>query len=344
MLSTGRRAALKNGRIGQYQTLYNHGDRRSPRHHIERGGVHVLAHQVASIYQQQDEDNHYRKPKAIAHLRENQDFPQWRVRQQHDTGAHYDQDRVQPVKNRRLFEFVVDSRLKAQSFADHMRGGERQDRGREKRSVQQTEGKQDARATPGQGNQRLRRLRSIGDVAMAGGIQGRRGANDDEEHNHHATHAAEQHIRARLRILTRADFFLHETGLQIEKLPRSDGGPNQPHQHDQIAGFKLDVRNDGVTRSLQPIRMCKNRREQIRKIQNAREQKNHLNLAIRSLQYKRPDQRSGDGHRDVLAHAKNLHGRRHASKFRNQVGQVHEKAGDHHKERRPESEFLANQI
>ena len=40
--------------------------------------VHVVAHQVAAIDEQQDENQHDGQPDAVAHLREDQNFPQRR--------------------------------------------------------------------------------------------------------------------------------------------------------------------------------------------------------------------------------------------------------------------------
>src|SRR6266481_5925163 len=50
--STRGSAALKNGGVGQNQAQNNHGDGRCPGHYVEGCGVHVFAHQVATVHQQ----------------------------------------------------------------------------------------------------------------------------------------------------------------------------------------------------------------------------------------------------------------------------------------------------
>src|SRR5580704_10005903 len=100
-----------------------------------------------------------------------------------------------------------------------MRGGERQNRGGEERGVQQTERKGKSRPLPRQRDQGLGGLDRIGNVTLAGNIQGGGGGDDNEEYDDHATDAADKNIGARLRILAGADFLFDEPGLEVEKLP-----------------------------------------------------------------------------------------------------------------------------
>ncbi len=84
--------------------------------------------------------------------------------------------------------------------------------------------KRSAAHFPATGLKRLGRLRRVADVGQAMGVQRGGAANDDEEHDHHAGDAADQHVQARMLVLARRDSFLDEARLQIEKLPGSDGG------------------------------------------------------------------------------------------------------------------------
>ena len=131
---------------------------------------------------------------------------------------------------------MIDSGFEAETFADHVRGGKRQNRGSEDRGVQQTEGEEVTGPHACERDQGTSRVLGFVDVAMAGGVKSRGGTNDNEENDDHATDASDKDIGAGLRILAWADFFLHESSLQVEKLPRSDGGADQTGKHEQIIG------------------------------------------------------------------------------------------------------------
>src|SRR3982074_23856 len=109
-----------------------------------------------------------------------------------------------------------------------MGGRQRQNGRREQRSVQEAEREKNACAASRQGNQGLRRLRRIGDIAMARYIQRRRRADDDEEDDYHAAYAAKEDIRARLGILPRTNFFLDEARLEVKELPRRNRCADEP--------------------------------------------------------------------------------------------------------------------
>ncbi len=106
----------------------------------------------------------------------------------------------------------------------------------------------------------------------------------------------------------------------------------------------MQIWDDDVLGRLQPIRLGKNRRDDVRDVKPARNQEDNFDLPIRSSKHQDPDQDGRDGNRDVSADVKHFHGCRHARKFRNDVGQVNEETRDHYKKRGAEAEFLANKI
>src|SRR5208283_5083468 len=67
----------------------------------------------------------------------------------HENPTGYDQQRVKPVKERRIAELHVNAGLEAQAFADCVGGRKRQDRGREERSVEQSDGEKNVGVLPG---------------------------------------------------------------------------------------------------------------------------------------------------------------------------------------------------
>ena len=69
---------------------------------LKRQGVGEFAHQVAAVDQQKNENQHDGQPDAVAHLRIDQDFPERRLRNQNDSRADHDQQRVQRVERRAL--------------------------------------------------------------------------------------------------------------------------------------------------------------------------------------------------------------------------------------------------
>src|ERR1700688_2668865 len=179
---------------------------------------------------------------------------------------------------------------------------------------------------------------------MTGGVKRRRGTNDDEENDDHATDASNKHVGAGLRILAWADFFLHKASLQIEKLPRSDGGADQASKHDQIIRTEVKAGNDRSTRSSDPVRLGQERRNYVGDIKATGEEKDDLRLTVGAYQYERPHEDCGDRHRYIFAHMENFHSGRNTGKFRDYVSQIHEKTGDHHEERGAEAEFFADQV
>ena len=78
---------------------------------------------------------------------------------QHDAGADHDQQREQPVKDRRLAEPLVHAGFETQAFAHRVGRGERQDAGGEQRRVEQAGGEQQKRVLA-EWLQALARLRS----------------------------------------------------------------------------------------------------------------------------------------------------------------------------------------
>src|SRR5207302_7646120 len=104
------------------------------------------------------------------------------------------------------------------------------------------------------------------------------------------------------------------------------------------------IRNYCVFRGDQPIRLGQDGGKYVGKIEDAGEKKNNFHLTVGSSNNQDPNDDRCDWHRDVLADPKNLHGCRDTGKLRHHVRQVHKKARDHYEKRRPEPEFLANEI
>src|ERR1700730_17665471 len=104
---------------------------------------------------------------------------------------------------------MIDAGFKAEAFANHVRGRERQNGSGEDRGVQQTECEQVARQGTWERAQGASCVFAFVDIAMTGGVKSRRSTNDNEENDDHAADASDEYIGARLRILARADFFLH---------------------------------------------------------------------------------------------------------------------------------------
>ncbi len=250
---TGRRSAsggAVEGLEDQDEGQDDHKDGGDPGNDVEDEGVGVFAHEIFAVDEEQNEDDDDGEPDAVADLREDEDFPEWGVGEKDDAAADDDEDGVEPVEGGGFAEFVIDASFEAQAFADDVSGGERKDGGGKERGIEKAEGKGEAGPLPCQWDEGFGGFGSIGDVGQAGGVQRGSGANDDEENDDHATDAAEQDIEAGLRVLARANFLFDEARLQIEKLPRGDGGADESGKSDEITEIKWILGDDGHAGSL----------------------------------------------------------------------------------------------
>ena len=175
-------------------------------------------------------------------------------------------------------------------------------------------------------------------------MQGGSGADDDKEHDDHATDAAEEDVQPGLRILARANFLFDEAGLQIEKLPRRDGGADQRGESDQITGIPMDAGNDGHASGENPIGFREDCGKQIGEIERAGDQEDDFDLAGSSLQHQNPDGDGGERHGDEFADAEELRGGGDTGEFGDDVAEVDEESGDHDEKGGAEAELFADQI
>ena len=121
---TARRCGtwLRNeGSVQEDQREDDHDDARGPGDDVEAPGVGVLAHQIAAIDQDQNEDEDDRQPDAVAYLRINQNFPERRLGNEHDARADHDERGVKRIKCGSFFEFAVETGFEAKAFADDVR-------------------------------------------------------------------------------------------------------------------------------------------------------------------------------------------------------------------------------
>jgi len=132
MLSTDRRAALKMAVRLITQAQDNHGDSSRPSHQLNVW-CSIFAHQVARFTSSKMKiTTTAAKNRCLPGKKSN--FPQRCVRQQHNTGPHHDQDRVQPVKIGASL-ILWHARLETKPFANHDAQWKAQNRRREERSV-----------------------------------------------------------------------------------------------------------------------------------------------------------------------------------------------------------------
>ena len=92
--------------------------------------VYVFTHQVLAIDEQQHEDDHQGQQHAVQHLRQDDHADEFAVgNKQNSDGSAGDQQRVQPVEDRRVFESAIQTGLQAQPFANRVGRGKGQDGG-----------------------------------------------------------------------------------------------------------------------------------------------------------------------------------------------------------------------
>ena len=163
-LSQSGAGGLEQGRIYEQERNEYHHDARAPGHHVEAQRIDMLAHQIAPIDQKKDENEHYRQPDSVGHLREDKNFQQRCVRKQDDARADNNEPRIQRIKRGSLPHLVIQTGFKTKTFTNDVSGGKRKDGSSEQGCVQKSESEQ-VRGPPSRhGPQRLRRLRRVADV------------------------------------------------------------------------------------------------------------------------------------------------------------------------------------
>src|ERR1700730_8544627 len=130
---------MEDGDVDEDEGENDHGYGGDPGDDVESARIHQVTHEVATIYQQEDEYQHDGKPDTVTYLRKDEYFLKRGAGNQDDGGADNDHPGVKAVENRGVIELVVDARFETHALADHVRGGQGQDGGGEERGVQEPE-------------------------------------------------------------------------------------------------------------------------------------------------------------------------------------------------------------
>ena len=104
----------------------DHGDGGDPGDDVEQECIGVLSHEVFAVDEKKNKDDDDGEPDAVAQLRKDEDFPEWRVGQKNDAGAHDDEHGVKPVEGGGFAEFVINAGFKAHAFANDVGRRERE--------------------------------------------------------------------------------------------------------------------------------------------------------------------------------------------------------------------------
>ena len=252
---------LVNGLDDENEGEDDHGDSSDPGDEVEEETVGVFTHEIFAVDEEKNEDDDDGKPNAIADLREDEDFPERGVGDKNDAAADKNENGIEPVEGWGFAELVVETGFEAEAFADDMRGGERKDGGSEEGGVEKAEGEGKASPLASERDEGFGSLTGVGDIGEAVAVQGRCGADDDEEDDDHAGDGAEKDVEAGLGILTGANLFLDETRLQVKELPRCDGGADESSERDEISCVEMDAGDDGHACCENPVGLGQNSRE-----------------------------------------------------------------------------------
>ena len=68
--------------VNEDEGQYDHRDGGDPRDPVEGATVYLVAHQIAPIHQEKDEDQNQGQKNSVRHLRQHRDPHKWRPRNQ----------------------------------------------------------------------------------------------------------------------------------------------------------------------------------------------------------------------------------------------------------------------
>src|ERR1700730_5008728 len=114
---------MEDGDVDEDEGENDHGCGGDPGDDVESARIHQVTHEVAAIYQQEDEYQHDGKPDTVTDLREDENFFKRRTGNQDDGSADNDHSGVEAVEDRSIVELVIDACFETHSLANHVRGG-----------------------------------------------------------------------------------------------------------------------------------------------------------------------------------------------------------------------------
>ena len=266
--------------------------------------------------------------------------------QQNGDRSAGDEQRIEPVEERRLAEVLVDARLHAQAFAHGVGRGERKDGRRKERCVEEPEGEKDEGVVAGQ---RPHGFGSVGgnlDGAHAVHEERGRAGHDDEPGDHVGEDAAHDDVEARGRIVLYANSLLHDRRLQVELHPRSDGRSHHADRHVDVAliPHRAFGQRDGGAQRLVPVGLGENAGKDIRDVDERGGKEDFLGAFVVAAQHQRPYKKSADGHGDEFGNVEQVQRAGNADELGDDVGVIDHHQQHHEHEGDAQAELLADEV
>src|ERR1019366_1600812 len=111
-------SGVANGDAGKSQRHPDDNDDSCPGHGVVSGRIDPFLHQSLFVDQDDHKDQDERQQHAVQHLREENHLHQRELRQNDHSRADDNQQRVEPIKNRRLAPALAYARFEAEAFAN----------------------------------------------------------------------------------------------------------------------------------------------------------------------------------------------------------------------------------
>src|SRR5437588_660903 len=105
---TADAAGTEDADVDEDEGESDHGCGGDPGDGVERACIHEVTHEVAAIYQQEDEYQHDGKPDTVTYLRKDEDFLERGTGNQDDGSADNNHAGVKAVENRSIVKLVID--------------------------------------------------------------------------------------------------------------------------------------------------------------------------------------------------------------------------------------------
>src|SRR6202789_135047 len=122
----------------EHERKSDHDDHRDTGDRVPPTGVGVLAHQLMLVDEFQHKDQNQGQKDAVQDLREDAEFDQRKIRDQHDGRASKKEQAVEPVEKLCFTEALVEAAFDPQPLADGVCGRERKNGGGEEGGIDES--------------------------------------------------------------------------------------------------------------------------------------------------------------------------------------------------------------
>ena len=167
---------------------------------------------------------------------------------------------------------------------------------------------------------------------------------DDKKSDYNGADRADDHVPDNEFIVGDLDPFFDHRRLHVKLHPRRDGRAHQPQDHPKVIFVPLHGRFTEGFSNIGPVRFRQDRRNYVRKQENAEEQEYPFGGLVIALDNYKPYGYRRDGDRNIFADAEHHHAPRHAGKLRGRVSDVRDEKADENIEGYFDAEIFPDEV